>query len=104
MIDEDTLIDLMMFSVDVEQAFGPHRDTGNHKSSSESLTAHVNTWVSDDYFPDNNNCKSWTKSVDSKTIRHEAGSISGRFGEMECALDEYIYKFSFEKNFLNEIK
>ena len=104
MIDEDTLIDLRMVYVDVEHAFGPHRDTGHHESSDKSLTAHANSWVLHDYVPGNNNCGPWTKYVDPKTIRNEEGNIVGRFGEMEFALINLFANVHSENNFPNESK
>ena len=49
-----------------EYAFGPHRDTGHHKSLQKYLDVHVGSWVSHDRTPENNNSGPWTKSVAAK--------------------------------------
>ena len=44
-IDTDTLIDIRMVYAHSEHAFGPHRDSGNHKSSDNYITLHLNAWI-----------------------------------------------------------
>ena len=66
MIDEDTLIDLRMVYVDVEHAFGPHRDAGCHKSSKNSIALHLNAWASHDYVPRDNKSGPWMECIPRK--------------------------------------
>ena len=72
-----------MVLVDAENAFGPYSGSGDLKSSQKSLTTHANSWVLCDCVLGNNNSGPRTKSVAAKTMRHEEGSIVGRFCEMK---------------------
>ena len=38
-----------MVYADLEYAFGPHRDTGYHKSSDDCIALHFNAWEFNDY-------------------------------------------------------
>ena len=60
-----------MVCMDAEQEFGPHRDTGHHERSQQSLAMHANFWESHNCTPGNNNSGTWTKSVTEKPTRHE---------------------------------
>ena len=86
-----------MVYVDLKNEFGPHRDASHQKSSKISHALHVSVWMSTDYTSSDDESGPWIKDTPYKIIRHEKGTISEIFSEMESTFDKSNCKILFVK-------
>ena len=78
-------------------ATGPHTDIEHLCSSRKSVTLHMNTWNSSNYFLGNSSWGPWVKPLDAINWWNTDGFISGKFGELDYWYNKVNFKFIFKK-------
>ena len=64
-----------MVCADLEHDFGPHHENDHHRSSDDSIALHLNSWVSHDYVPGDDESVPCMKFVLGKKIMHKEGNM-----------------------------